>query len=153
GWVTGTVYSIFGPWSNGASLVAYEGRFEASNWYHLIQRLKITVWYTAPTALRMLMKAGDQMVYKFNLDTLRHILSVGETLNPEVVRWGMKVFGLTSHDNWWQTETGMQLIANLPCLAVKPGSMGKPLPGIQAAIVNDEGTEVQTGQLGRLAIK
>jgi acetyl-CoA synthetase len=153
GWVTGTVYSIFGPWSNGASLVAYEGRFEAGNWYHLIQRLKITVWYTAPTALRMLMKAGDQMVYKYNLDTLRHILSVGEPLNPEVVRWGMKVFGLPIHDNWWQTETGMQLIANLPCLGVKPGSMGKPLPGIQAAIVNDEGIEVQTGQLGRLAIK
>ncbi|PWT96741.1 MAG: acetate--CoA ligase [Candidatus Melainabacteria bacterium] len=153
GWVTGTVYSIFGPWSNGASVVAYEGRFEASNWYHLIQRLKITVWYTAPTALRMLMKAGDQMVYKHNLDSLRHILSVGEPLNPEVVRWGMKVFGLPIHDNWWQTETGMQLIANLPCLAVKPGSMGKPLPGVQAAIVNDEGVEVQTGQLGRLAIK
>jgi acetyl-CoA synthetase len=153
GWVTGTVYGIFGPWSNGASVVSYEGRFEADNWYSLIERLKITVWYTAPTALRMLMKAGDHVVYKYNLDRLRHILSVGEPLNPEVVRWGMKVFGLPIHDNWWQTETGMQLIANLPCLPIKPGSMGKPLPGVHAAVVNDEGIEVQTGQLGRLAIK
>lgn len=153
GWVTGTVYGIFGPWSNGTSVVCYEGRFEASNWYSLIDRLKINVWYTAPTALRMLMKAGDALVFNHNLDSLRHILSVGEPLNPEVVRWGMKVFGLPIHDNWWQTETGMQLIANLPCLAVKPGSMGKPLPGVYAAVVTDDGQEVSSGQLGRLAVK
>jgi len=153
GWVTGTVYGIFGPWSNGASVVSYEGRFEASHWYDLIDRLKINVWYTAPTALRMLMKAGDQMVFRYKLDSLRHILSVGEPLNPEVVRWGMKVFGLPIHDNWWQTETGMQLIANLPCLPVKPGSMGKPLPGIHAAIVDEEGQEVAIGQLGKLVVR
>jgi acetyl-CoA synthetase len=153
GWVTGTVYSIFGPWSNGASCVAYEGKFAAETWYKLIDRLKITVWYTAPTALRMLMKAGDGVVFSHSLSTLRHIMSVGEPLNPEVVRWGMKVYGLPIHDTWWQTETGMQLIVNLPCLPIKPGSMGKPLPGVQAGVIDDEGNEVQCGQLGKLAVR
>jgi len=153
GWVTGTVYGIFGPWSLGASCVSYEGRFDAAGWYQLIDRLKVTVWYTAPTALRMLMKAGDDVVYQHSLSSLRHVLSVGEPLNPEVVRWGMKVYGLPIHDNWWQTETGMQLIANLPCNAIKPGSMGKPLPGVYAAIVDDDGEELEAGELGRLVVR
>lgn len=153
GWVTGTVYGIFGPWSNGASVVSYEGRFDAEAWYEVIDRLGVTVWYTAPTALRMLMKAGDEVVYRYSLDSLRHILSVGEPLNPEVIRWGHKVYGLPIHDNWWQTETGMQLIANLPCLPVRPGSMGKPLPGVYAAVVDDAGNEVEPGELGRLVVK
>lgn len=153
GWVTGTVYGIFGPLSNGASVVSYEGRFDAASWYKLIDDLKITVWYTAPTALRMLMKAGDDVVYQHSMDSLRHILSVGEPLNPEVVRWGMKVYGLPIHDNWWQTETGMQLIANLPCNPVRPGSMGKPLPGVYAAIVDDNGEELKAGELGKLVVK
>lgn len=153
GWVTGTVYGIFGPWSNGASVVCFEGRFDADMWYEVIDRLKVTVWYTAPTALRMLMKAGDDVVYKHSLESLRYILSVGEPLNPEVVRWGMKVYGLPIHDNWWQTETGMQLIANLPCMPLKPGSMGKPLPGVYAAVVDDDGDEVPAGKLGRLVVR
>jgi acetyl-CoA synthetase len=153
GWVTGTVYGIFGPWSNGASCVSYEGRFDADSWYGLIDRLKITVWYTAPTALRMLMKEGDDLVYSHDMGSLRHILSVGEPLNPEVVRWGMQVFGLPIHDTWWQTETGMQLIVNLPCNPVKPGSMGKPIPGVYAAIVDDSGKELPAGELGRLVVK
>lgn len=153
GWVTGTAYGIFGPWSNGASVVAYEGRFDAASWYELIDRLHVTVWYTAPTALRMLMKAGDDEVGRHSLESLRHILSVGEPLNPEVIRWGMKVYGLPVHDNWWQTETGMQLVANLPCTAVKPGSMGKPLPGVYVTVVDDEGNELKPGQLGRLVVR
>jgi acetyl-CoA synthetase len=153
GWVTGTVYGIFGPWSNGASCVSYEGRFDAASWYQVIDKLKVTVWYTAPTALRMLMKAGDEAVYQHSLASLRHILSVGEPLNPEVVRWGMKVYGLPIHDNWWQTETGMQLIANLPCNPIKPGSMGKPLPGVYGAIVDDDGEELEAGELGRLVVR
>ncbi|MBX9940323.1 MAG: acetate--CoA ligase [Candidatus Obscuribacterales bacterium] len=153
GWVTGTVYGIFGPWSNGASVVSYEGRFDAASWYKVIDELKVTVWYTAPTALRMLMKAGDDVVYEHSLESLRHILSVGEPLNPEVVRWGMKVYGLPIHDNWWQTETGMQLIANLPCNPIRPGSMGKPLPGVYAAVVNENGEEVPAGELGKLVVK
>ena len=153
GWVTGTVYGIFGPWSNGASSVSTEGRFDAESWYKIIDRLKVTVWYTAPTALRMLMKAGDDLVYKHSLKSLRHILSVGEPLNPEVVRWGFKVYGLPIHDNWWQTETGMQLIANMPCMPIKPGSMGKPLPGVYAAVVDDEGNELGPEKLGKLVVR
>jgi acetyl-CoA synthetase len=153
GWVTGTVYGIFGPWSLGASVVSYEGRFDADSWYNVIEKMKVTVWYTAPTALRMLMKAGDDAVYNHDLMTLRHILSVGEPLNAEVVRWGMKVYGLPIHDNWWQTETGMQLIANLPCNPIKPGSMGKPLPGVYAAIVDDDGEELEPETLGRLVVR
>ncbi len=153
GWVTGTVYGIFGPWSNGASIVTYEGRFDAESWYGVVDQLKVTVWYTAPTALRMLMKAGEDIVFEHDLRSLRHILSVGEPLNPEVVRWGMKVFGLPIHDNWWQTETGMQLIANLPCLPIKPGSMGKPLPGVHASVVDDDGAELPAGKLGRLVVR
>jgi acetyl-CoA synthetase len=153
GWVTGTVYGIFGPWSNGTSIVTYEGRFDAKSWYELIDRLHVTVWYTAPTALRMLMKAGDSIINEFSMDSLRHILSVGEPLNPEVVRWGMKVYGLPIHDNWWQTETGMMLVANLPGLPIKPGSMGRPLPGVYASVVDDEGNELGHGQLGRLVVR
>lgn len=153
GWVTGTVYGIFGPWSNGTSIVTYEGRFDAKNWYELIDRLHVTVWYTAPTALRMLMKAGDEIVDEHKLSSLRHILSVGEPLNPEVVRWGMKVYGLPIHDNWWQTETGMMLVANLPVMPIKPGSMGRPLPGVYVTVVDDEGNEMKPGQLGRLVVR
>ena len=153
GWVTGTVYGIFGPWSNGVSIVCYEGRFNAHEWYALIDRLQVTVWYTAPTALRMLMKAGIEAVKEFKLDSLRHIASVGEPLNPEVIRWGIEAFALPIHDNWWQTETGMQLIANLPSLPIKLGSMGKPLPGIYASIVDDKGLELPAHQLGKLVIK
>jgi acetyl-CoA synthetase len=153
GWVTGTVYGIFGPWSNGASIVTYEGRFDARAWYDLIDRLKITVWYTAPTALRMLKKAGDEVVNEYSLSSLRHILSVGEPLNAEVVRWGMQVYGLPIHDTWWQTETGMMLVVNLPVMPIKPGSMGKPLPGVYATVVDDEGNELKAGQLGRLVVR
>ncbi len=153
GWVTGTVYGIFAPWSNGVSVVCFEGRFNAMEWYALIDKLQVTVWYTAPTALRMLMKAGVESVRDFKLDSLRHIASVGEPLNPEVIRWGMEAFGLPIHDNWWQTETGMQLIANLPCLPIKLGSMGKPLPGVQASIVDDKGLELPAHKLGKLVIK
>jgi acetyl-CoA synthetase len=153
GWVTGTVYGIFGPWSNGASVVTFEGRFDAASWYALIDKLHITVWYTAPTALRMLMKAGDEIVTQYSLNTLRHIASVGEPLNPEVIRWGMKVYGLPIHDNWWQTETGMQLVANIPVLPIKPGSMGKPLPGVHVTVVDDNGEELEAGQLGRLVVR
>lgn len=153
GWVTGTVYGIFGPWSNGISCVSFTGKFDVNSWYSIIDRLKITVWYTAPTALRMFMKEGEAAASKHRLKSLRHICSVGEPLNPEVVRWGVRVYKLPIYDNWWQTETGMQLIANLPCLPIKPGSMGKPLPGVQAAIVDDNGNELAVEALGKLAFK
>ena len=132
GWVTGTVYGIWGPWLNGISSYIYDGRFDAAKWYEIIQTFKVTVWYTAPTALRMLTKDGDDLVKKYDLSSLRYICSVGEPLNPEVIRWGSKVYSLPIHDNWWQTETGSIMIANYPCLPIKPGSMGKPFPGIKA---------------------
>lgn len=153
GWVTGTSYGIFGPWLTGTSNVIIGGRFSPDTWYEMIEKLGVTVWYSAPTAFRMLMGAGDEIVTKYNLASLRHILSVGEPLNPEVIRWGAKVFKLRIHDTWWMTETGGQLICNYPCLPIKPGSMGKPIPGIAAAIVDDQGNELPPYRMGNLAIK
>ncbi len=153
GWVTGIAYEILGPWSNGISQVVYEGRFDPNKWYSIIEDYKVTVWYTAPTAVRMLMKYGTELVKKYDLSSLRYINSVGEPLNPEAIRWGKKAYGLTFHDNWWQTETGAQMIANYACMPVKLGSMGKPFPGMTAAIVDDKGKKVPVGQEGNLVLK
>jgi acetyl-CoA synthetase len=153
GWVTGTSYGIFGPWLNGASNVIRGGRFSPQDWYATIQKYDVTVWYSAPTAFRMLMGAGDEVVKEYNLSSLRHVLSVGEPLNPEVVHWGMKVFNKRIHDTWWMTETGAQIICNYPAMDIKPGSMGKPIPGVVAAIVDDEGNELPPNRMGNLAIK
>jgi acetyl-CoA synthetase len=153
GWVTGTSYGIFGPWLVGASNVIVGGRFSPEAWYETIENFGVTVWYSAPTAFRMLMGAGDEVVKKFDLRSLRHILSVGEPLNPEVVRWGVKVFNLRIHDTWWMTETGGQVICNYPSMEIKPGSMGKPIPGVKAAIVDDQGNELPPNRMGNLAIK
>ncbi|MBP0726388.1 acetate--CoA ligase [Bacillus sp. RG28] len=153
GWVTGTSYGIFGPWLNGATNVVLGGRFKPETWYQTIQDFGVTVWYSAPTAFRMLMGAGNELISKFDLSSLRHILSVGEPLNPEVVRWGAKVFNLRIHDTWWMTETGAQLICNYPCMPIRPGSMGKPFPGVEAAIVDHSGNEVPPYTMGNLAIK
>ncbi|WP_458412204.1 acetate--CoA ligase [Schinkia sp. CFF1] len=153
GWVTGTSYGIFGPWLNGVTNVIVGGRFTPETWYQTLQDLKVTVWYSAPTAFRMLMGAGDDVIKQYDLSALRHILSVGEPLNPEVVRWGHKVFGLRIHDNWWMTETGAQLISNYLSMDIRPGSMGKPIPGVQAAIVDDQGNELPPLRMGNLAIK
>ncbi|MGJ3203921.1 acetate--CoA ligase [Geobacillus sp. FJAT-46040] len=153
GWVTGTSYGIFGPWLCGASSVIVGGRFSPDAWYQTIQDFGVTVWYSAPTAFRMLMGAGDEVVKKYDLSSLRHILSVGEPLNPEVIRWGMKVFGRRIHDTWWMTETGGHLICNYPCMEIKPGSMGKPIPGVEAAIIDDQGNVLPPYRMGNLAIK
>ena len=153
GWVTGTSYGIFGPWLVGASNVIIGGRFSPESWYSMIEEYGVTVWYSAPTAYRMLMSAGDEVVKKYDLSSLRHILSVGEPLNPEVIRWGRKVFDLRIHDTWWMTETGAQLICNFPCIDIKPGSMGKPIPGVVAAIVDNKGNELPPNRMGNLAIK
>jgi len=153
GWVTGTSYGIFAPWLNGATNVIRGGRFSPQDWYQTIEKYKVTVWYSAPTAFRMLMGAGDEVVRKSNLASLRHVLSVGEPLNPEVVRWGLKVYGQRIHDTWWMTETGGQLICNYPSMDIKPGSMGKPLPGVDAAIIDDQGNELPPYRMGNLAIR
>jgi len=153
GWITGIAYEILGNWSNGVTTLVYGGRFNPEKWYQLIEDYQVTVWYTAPTAIRMLAAAGKSLLKKYNFSSLRHLASVGEPLNPEAVWWGLEAFGLPFHDNWWQTETGGILIANYPCLDIKPGSMGKPIPGITAEIVNDEGKRLGIGKIGNLAIK
>jgi acetyl-CoA synthetase len=135
GWVTGTSYGIISPLTHGIASIVDEADFDAERWYRIIQDQKVTVWYTAPTAVRMLMKAGTEIIRKYDLSSLRFIASVGEPLNPEAVVWGQEAFGMPIHDNWWQTETGGIMIANYLSMPIRPGSMGKPLPGIEAAIV------------------
>jgi acetyl-CoA synthetase len=134
GWVTGTSYGIVSPLTNGATLIVDQAEFDAERWYQILQNQKVTVWYTAPTAIRMLMKIGAGFAKSFDLSSLRLMASVGEPLNPEAVVWGVEAFGKPFHDNWWQTETGGIMISNFPSMDVKPGSMGRPLPGISAGI-------------------
>ena len=153
GWITGTSYGIYGPWLNGASILIRGGRFSVDSWYSIIEKYKVTVWYSAPTAFRLFMAAGDEAVGRYDLSSLRLIYSVGEPLNPEVIRWALNVFDQPIHDNWWMTETGMQLIANYPSMPIKPGSMGKPFPGVVAAILDNEGRELPPNSIGNLAIK
>jgi acetyl-CoA synthetase len=135
GWVTGTSYGIVSPLTHGITSIVDESDFDAERWYRILQDHHVTVWYTAPTAIRMLMRAGAELAKGFDLSALRFIASVGEPLNPEAVVWGREAFGLPIHDNWWQTETGGILIANYASTDIRPGSMGLPLPGIEAAIL------------------
>ncbi|GGJ89429.1 acetyl-coenzyme A synthetase [Lentibacillus kapialis] len=153
GWVTGTSYGIFAPWLHGVTNVVRGGRFSPDAWYGTIDKYNVSVWYTAPTALRKLVSAGTDPVKKHDLSSLRHVMSVGEPLNPEVITWGLQAFDLRIHDTWWMTETGAQLIVNLPSQEIRPGSMGKPIPGVEASIVDNEGNEVPPNQMGNLAIK
>ncbi|MGE5088284.1 MAG: AMP-binding protein, partial [Candidatus Levyibacteriota bacterium] len=142
GWVTGTSYGIVAPLLLGVTSIVDEADFDAERWYRLLDEQRVSVWYTAPTAVRMLMKGGADLAQSHRLPALRFIASVGEPLNPEAVWWGEEAFGLPIHDNWWQTETGGIMIANTPAMDIKPGSMGKPLPGIDACVVarKDDGS-------------
>ena len=135
GWVTGTSYGIIAPLANGATMIVDEAEFDAERWYGILEREKVTVWYTAPTAIRMLMKIGAGPIKKFDLSRVRFMASVGEPLNPEAVAWSAEAFGKPFHDNWWQTETGGIMISNYAAMDIKPGSMGRPLPGIEAGII------------------
>jgi acetyl-CoA synthetase len=158
GWVTGTSYGIIAPLTHGITSIVDEAEFDAERWYSLLQQQGVTVWYTAPTAVRMMMKVGTEVIRKYELDRLRFIASVGEPLNPEAVVWGQEAFGLPIHDNWWQTETGGIMIANYAAMDIRPGSMGRPLPGITAGIVQrrQDGTleEVsEPGVEGELALR
>lgn len=153
GWVTGIAYEILGTWANGATTVVYDGRFDPNRWYKILQDYKVTVWYTAPTAVRLLMAESIDTVRKYDLSSLRYMASVGEPLNPEAIVWGQKAFGLPFHDTWWQTELGAICIANYPCMDIKPGSMGKPIPGVEASIIDDDGKQLPLGEEGNLALK
>jgi acetyl-CoA synthetase len=158
GWVTGTSYGIIAPLTCGVTSIIDEGDFDAGRWYGILQAEKVTVWYTAPTAIRMLMRAGAELAHEYDLGALRFAASVGEPLNPEAVVWGQEAIGMPFHDNWWQTETGGIMIANYAAVDVRPGSMGKPLPGIEAAIVQHrENGDVEAieepGVQGELALR
>ncbi|MCG2760323.1 MAG: acetate--CoA ligase [Candidatus Delongbacteria bacterium] len=138
GWVTGTSYGIIGAWSNGATQCVLDAGFSAEAWYKFIEKNKISMWYSAPTAIRSLMKAGAYLVKQFDLSSLRHLASVGEPLNAEAVIWSEKVFGKPFYDTYWQTETGSMMLTNYPGMKIKPGSMGKPFPGITAAVLDEK---------------
>lgn len=138
GWVTGTSYGIIAPLTNGITSIVDEGDFDAERWYRVLQDQRVSVWYTAPTAIRVLMRVGADLAKQYDLSSLRFLASVGEPLNPEAVIWGRETLGLPFHDNWWQTETGGIMIANYAAMDIRPGSMGRPLPGIAAFIVSTD---------------
>lgn len=155
GWVTGTSYGIIGGFANGVTSCVLDAGFSADNWYKFIEKHRISMWYSAPTAIRSLMKAGDEVVKKYDMSCLRLLASVGEPLNSEAVIWSEKVFGKPFLDTYWQTETGSIMITNFPGMKVKPGSMGKGFPGITATVV-DENTYEEfdgPGKIGLIAIK
>lgn len=154
GWVTGTSYGIIGPWALGATQLVLELGFMPERWYAAIEKYKVTVWYSAPTAIRLLMKEGADIVERHDLSSLRHLVSVGEPLNPEAVIWSEEVYGLPFHDSFWQTETGSIVISNYPGMRIKPGSMGKPFPGMEAAVLDAKGFQpVKAGTVGLIALR
>jgi acetyl-CoA synthetase len=158
GWVTGTSYGLIAPLTNGVTMVVDECDFDVERWYRILAEERVTVWYTAPTAVRMMIRAGESVARGYDLAALRFMASVGEPLNPEAVEWGRIALGRPFHDNWWQTETGGIMIANFLSMDIKPGSMGKPLPGIEAAIVrrNASGsleTILDSEEQGELALR
>jgi acetyl-CoA synthetase len=153
GWVTGTSYGIIGPWSIGVTQVHFGGGYNAQAWFNILEKEKVTVWYSAPTALRMLLREEPEVFANRDLSLLKHIFSVGEPLNPEVIHWARRTFGKEIYDTWFQTETGAIMISNRPGLPVRPGSMGKPAPGIEAAIIADDGSPVADGEQGNLCVR
>jgi acetyl-CoA synthetase len=155
GWVTGTSYGIIGPWVCGVTQVVTEAGFNTDAWYKFIERNKITVWYSAPTAIRLLMREGTECAKKYDLSSLRHLCSVGEPLNAEAVLWSKQAYGMMFHDTFWQTETGCIVVTNVPGMPIKPGSMGKPFPGITATVVDLKTFEPlnKPGVVGLIALK
>lgn len=155
GWVTGTSYGIIGPWSMGITQAVLDTGFSAEAWYRFIEKYRVTVWYSAPTAIRSLMKAGNELVKRFDLNSLRHLASVGEPLNAEAVLWSEKVFNKPFLDSYWQTETGSIMISNFPGMKIKPGSMGKTFPGITGTVVDPKSFEpfTEPGKVGLIAFK
>ena len=155
GWVTGTSYGIIGPWVNGVTQVVLDAGFGAERWYGFLARHKVTVWYSAPTAIRLLMREGAALPKRFDLSSLRHLCSVGEPLNAEAVYWSREAFGLPFHDTYWQTETGCIVITNFPGMDIRPGSMGRPFPGIEATVLDPKTLEPirSPGRVGLIALK
>ncbi|MCX6258612.1 MAG: AMP-binding protein [Bacteroidia bacterium] len=155
GWVTGTSYGIIGPWAMGITQCVLDSGFSAEAWYRFIEKHRITMWYSAPTAIRSLMKAGDDLPKQFDMSCLRHLASVGEPLNAEAVVWSERVIGKPFYDTYWQTETGSIMLSNYPGMKIKPGSMGKPFPGITAGVVDVDTYEqiTQPGKAGLIGFR
>jgi acetyl-CoA synthetase len=158
GWVTGTSYGIIAPLVNGVTSIVDEADFDPERWYRILDEQQVSVFYTAPTAIRMLMKAGAELAKAREYPRLRFLASVGEPLNPEGVVWGEEAFGMPFHDNWWQTETGAIMIANFRTMEVRPGSMGRPFPGIEAGLVRRLGSRSvalveEPGAEGEIALR
>jgi len=153
GWVTGTSYGIIGPWSLGVTQIHYGGMYDAIKWFEILEKEKVSVWYSAPTALRMLMREDNMLYHQYDLSNLKYIFSVGEPLNPEVFYWAQKQLKKDIYDTWFQTETGAIMITNCPKLKVRPGSMGKPVTCIEPAILADNGEPVADGEQGNLCLK
>lgn len=153
GWITGIAYGFLAPWLHGVPVVIRGGRFNAEDWCQTLAGYGVTIWYSAPTAFRMIMSGGDELLVKYNLGKLRHILSVGEPLTQDVLSWSLEKLKLPIYDTWWMSETGMNIICNYRCNKIKLGSIGKPFPGINAAILDDDGNELPPNRVGNLAIK
>jgi acetyl-CoA synthetase len=152
-WITGTVYGSFAPWLCGATSLVHGNPFSASTWYRLLESHRVSVWYTSPMTLRKLVQAGEDLPTRYDLSNLRHIATVGEALLPELFYWVKKNLKHSPHDTWWMSETGMICLANFPSMDIKPGSMGKPVPGIDAAVVDENGEPLPLLTMGELALK
>ncbi len=152
-WVTGTVYGAFAPWLCGITSLFIGNHFSAANWYRALEKHRVTTWYTTPRILRDLMESGEDLPTRYDLSALRHIATVGAPLVPDLLYWVRENLRRTPHDNWWMTETGIICIANYPGMDIKPGSMGKPLPGIEAAVIDENGEPLPALTLGELAVK
>jgi len=153
GWVAGVAYGTFAPWLCGSTVIVQGGPFTASSWYRTLERHKVEIWYTTPGKLSLLMQAGDDLPRRYDLSKLKHIATTGEPLPPELVYWTKKAMGHAAHDTWWMAETGMICIANVSAMGIKPGSMGKPVPGVESAVLDEKGEPVPPLVLGELALR
>jgi len=155
GWVTGISYGILAPLLLGCTVLLDEREFDPQRWLLTLQDLRVSVWYTAPTAIRVMMRLGEDWTRRYDLTALRHMASVGEPLNAGAVEWGLRALGRPFHDTYWQTETGAIVVANLPAVDIKPGAMGVVLPGFDAAVTapGRPGEPLPVGEVGELALR
>lgn len=152
-WVTGSAYGALAPWLCGATTIVQGDPFSITNWYHTLEKHRVSVWYTTPATLQHMMEAGPDLLRRYDLSHLRHICTVGETLLPESFFWVKDHLNRSPHDTWWMTETGMICLANFPSMGIKPGAMGKPVPGVEAAVVDEQGNPLPPMNMGELALK
>ena len=153
GWIVGTTYGCLAPWAVGATVVVREGFFDAEAWYRVIEEQRVTVWYSAPLALRLLAGVSLDLPESHDLSSLRHVVSAGEPLDRELVEWSAEVLGTPFHNTWMQTETGAIMCAVFPEMDAPPGSIGKPVPGAEIAVLGRDYLPVDVGAVGHLAIR